>query len=123
MKKLLFAAVLLSFAPTPAHAEHWDVIGQKLKNGCTMGQYMAIVKDFNAWGKSYGYSTTIITPIQDADQATFWWIGKTPNAAKFGAAWDAWRDAQADASSAPAKLQARFDACADNTSRSGYDAW
>ncbi len=123
MKKTVIAAALLCFAPVSAQAEHWDVIGAKLKDDCPMAKYMAIVKDFNEWGKAYGYRATVLTPIQDNDQQTIWWIGRSENAAKFGAAWDAWRDGQADSSSAPARLQARFSACSTNTSRSGYDAW
>ena len=46
MKKTLILAALVGLAATPAQAEHWDVIGSKLKDGCTMGTYMAIVKDF-----------------------------------------------------------------------------
>ena len=123
MKKTLILAALIGLAATPAQAEHWDVIGTKLKDGCTMGTYMAIVKDFNEWGKGYGYKATVLTPIQDQDQTTIWWIGKSANAAEFGAAWDAWRDGQADPNSTPAKLQARFSDCSTNQSRSGYDAW
>ena len=123
MKKALILAALVGLAATPAQAEHWDVIGVKLNEGCSIPQYLAITRDFNQWGKAYGYSATVLTPIQDSDQATMWWIGKSANAAKFGAAWDAWRDGLADANSAPAKLQARFAACSTNTTRSGYDAW
>lgn len=123
MKKMLILAALVGLTATPAQAEHWDVIGTKLKDTCPIGKYMAIVKDFNQWGRSYGYTATILTPIQDQDQTMFWWIGKTENAAKFGAAWDAWRDGLSDPNSTPAKLQARFADCATNHSRSGYNAW
>jgi hypothetical protein len=123
MKKALLAAALLGFAAGPAHAEYWDVIGFQIKDTCSIGKYMTIVKDFNEWGKSHGYAASVLTPVQDGDQAMMYWIGKTRNAAAFGAAWDAWRDGQADANSAPAKLQARFSACSTNKTRSGYDAW
>ncbi|WP_095011322.1 hypothetical protein [Tsuneonella mangrovi] len=122
MKKTLLAAVMFGAIATPAHAEHWDVISTKLKDGCTMGKYMEIVKDFNAWAKPYGYHATILTPIQAQDLTTFWWIGVTENTAKFGETWDTWRDALADPNSAPSKLQTRFDACGTDTSRTGYDA-
>lgn len=123
MKKTLALAAMFGLFATPVQAEHWDIIGSKLKDGCTMGTYMAIVKDFNEWGKSHGYKATILTPIQDRDLETFWWIGKTKDAAAFGAAWDAWRNALSDPNSTEAKLQARFDKCSTDTSRSGYDAW
>ncbi len=123
MKKTVLAAALLAFAATPAQAEYWDVIGFHLKESCPMSKYMSIVKDFNNWGKTQGYVASVLTPVQDGDQSMLYFIGKTANAAAFGSAWDAWRDAQADANSIPAKLQARFNTCSINKTRSGYDAW
>ena len=49
MKKILLAAFLL--LPLNAVAEHMDVIEFKMLEGCSMDQYMAIVEDFNKWGK------------------------------------------------------------------------
>lgn len=40
-----------------------------------------------------------------------------------GAAWDAWRDAQADSDSVPAQLAERFGECSRNISRNGYDLY
>ena len=45
------------------------------------------------------------------------------NAAAFGKAWDAWRDAQADADSVAAKLAARFAECTQNLGRRSYDVF
>ncbi|MGN3973019.1 hypothetical protein [Tsuneonella sp. SYSU-LHT278] len=122
-KTTIAAAVVLTFAATPAHAEYWDVISFQLKDDCPIGKYMAIVKDFNEWGKTQGYTASILTPVQNNDQSLMYWIGKTRNAATFGSAWDAWRDAQPDSASTAARLQARFTACSVNKSRSGFDAW
>jgi len=117
----LAAAALL--APMSASAEHMDVIGMEMTGACTMGEFMAVVKDFNEWGKAYGYSAKIAAPLADQNLTTYYWLGTTANAAAFGAAWDAWRDAIPDAKSTPAKLWARFNKCSTNKTRSSYDVY
>ena len=107
----------------PAQAEHWDVIASEMTGDCTVAEYLQIVDDFNVWAKDYGYSAKVAMPIQADDVDTFFWVGSSANAATFGAAWDAYRDAQADPDSEPAILQVRFDKCAENESRSGYDVY
>lgn len=121
MKKLLIAALLA--ASTPAYAEHMDVIGMEMTGKCTMTEFMQIVSDFNVWGKEYGYNAKIATPLQSNNLTTYYWIGASANAAAFGATWDAWRDAQADAKSTPAKLQARFNKCSIDKERRSYDVF
>ena len=121
MKKIIIAAILL--LPFQVSAEHMDVIQFKLNDGCSFEKYMAIVADFNEWGKAYGYQTKIAYPLQNDDLVHMYWLGTSANAAAFGKAWDAWRDAQADADSVPAKLQARFSACETNMTRTGYDIY
>ena len=121
MKKVWILASFL--LPMAANAEgHMDVIQADLQEGCTAAQYAAIAADFNeSWGKEHGYTAEILAPLQSQDLTSVFWIGRTANAAAFGAAWDAWRDALPDASSVAAKLQARFDECVVNTSRRSYD--
>ncbi len=121
MKKILIAAIF--FFPINAVAEHMDVIEFKMKDGCSFGEYMAIVADFNEWGKDYGYKAKIAYPLQSNNVTSMYWLGTSANAATFGKAWDAWRDAQSDADSVAAKLQARFSACTENLGRRGYDLY
>lgn len=120
IKKLIAVALLL---PLPAVAEHMDVIEFQMKEGCSFGEYMEIVADFNKWGKSYGYQTKIAVPLQSSNLVSMYWLGTSANAAAFGKAWDAWRDGQSDPDSVPAKLQARFSNCEDNVGRRGYDIY
>jgi hypothetical protein len=91
--------------------------------GCSVDQYMAIVKDFNEWGEDYGYAAKIAFPVQSNNLTSMFWLGTSANAAAFGKAWDAWRDGLGDADSAPAKLAARFAACTENLGRRGYDVF
>jgi hypothetical protein len=121
MKRILAAMLLL--LPITSIADHLDVIEFKLKDGCSFASYLAIVKDFNEWGKGYGYKAEILMPIQRTDLDSIFWVGRSANAGSFGKAWDVWRDAQADANSVPAKLNARFAACSNNVSRSGFDTY
>jgi hypothetical protein len=121
MKRLLAAMLLI--LPVTSMADHLDVIETKLKDGCTFSSYLAIVKDFNEWGKGYGYKAEVLMPIQRANLESFFWVGRSANAGVFGKAWDAWRDAQANPDSVPAKLEARLEACSTSVSRSGYDAY
>jgi hypothetical protein len=116
---------LLVFLFTSAcYADHLDVLVFDLQDGCTVPEYMAIVEDFNAWGKDYDYRTEVAVPLQSDDLSTLYWMGRSPNAAAFGRAWDSWRDAQSDSSSVPARLQARFNECANpNSARRGYDVY
>jgi hypothetical protein len=120
--KRLMAALLLTLS-MPAMADHYDVIEFKLKDGCTLATYLQVVKDFNEWGKGYGYRAEVANKVHHNDLTTLLWLGRSANAAAFGRAWDTWRDAQADANSAPAKLNARFAACSTNVSRRSYDVY
>lgn len=121
MKKIIIAAILL--LPFQVSAEHMDVIQFKLHDDCSFNKYMAIVADFNEWGKAYGYEAKIAWPLQSDDLVHMYWLGTSANAAAFGKAWDAWRDAQGDADSVAAKLSARFTACTTNMTRTGYDIY
>jgi hypothetical protein len=123
MKKLL--ALILFALPVSAQAGgHMDVIQVTLNEGCSVAQYVAIAHDFNeSFGKAHGYHTEILAPLQSQDLTAVFWVGRSASAAAFGAAWDAWRDALPDASSVPAKLQARFDKCSTNQSRRSYDIY
>lgn len=121
MKKILLAAFLL--LPINAVAEHMDVIEFKMLEGCSMDKYMAIVQDFNKWGEDYGYQAKIAFPLQSHNLTSIYWLGMSANAAAFGKAWDAWRDAQADSDSVPAKLSARFGECSENLGRRSYDVF
>ena len=122
MKKLLALALLV--IPCAASADHLDVIQTKLKAGCAPAKWIQIVHDFNEqWGKDHGYKAEALVPLQAQDLVSVFWVGRSENAAAFGAAWDAWRDALPDAKSTAAKLQARFDACSTNEARSSYDVY
>lgn len=122
MKKLLFAAAIL-LVPGAASADHADVIGFKLTESCSFSKYMAIVGDFNKWGAKNGYQAKVFMPLQSNDLSIYYWVGTTKNAAAFGAAWDAWRDALGNPSTDAAKLQARFTECSVNVSRDSYDVY
>ncbi len=121
MKKILVAAVFLF--PMNAVADHMDVIEFKMRDGCSFDKYMEIVADFNEWGKEYGYNAKIAYPLQSNNLVSMYWLGTSADAATFGKAWDAWRDAQSDMDSVPAKLQARFSECTENLGRRGYDVY
>jgi hypothetical protein len=122
MKKLF--AIVLFCLPVSASAEHMDVIQVSLNEGCSVAQYVQIATDFNAqWGKEHGYRAEIAVPLQSEDLTAVFWLGHSANAQAFGAAWDAWRDALADSKSVAAKLNARFQKCAANQTRSGYDVY
>lgn len=121
MKRLLAAVLLI--LPVTSMADHLDAIETKLKDGCAFSNYLEIVRDFNEWGKGHGYKAEVLMPIQRASLESFFWVGQSANAGVFGKAWDAWRDAQANSDSVPAKLWARLEACSTNVSRSGYDTY
>ncbi len=121
MKKLLLSALLL--LPLSAFGDHMDVIEFELRDDCSFSTYMGIVNDFNKWGEDYGYHAQIAMPLQNENLTSHFWLGTSANAAAFGKAWDAWRDAQSDADSVEAKLNVRFDACSKNLSRHGYDIY
>lgn len=121
MKKLLAAALLLMPMSPALAAEHSDVIEFKLT--CGMDEYMAIVRDFNAWGKDHGYQTEIAVKHFHPNPETLIWAGRSANARTFGKAWDSWRNALADPESVPSKLNARFAKCSDVVSRRSYDVY
>ena len=121
MKKLIAFALLA--LPCASLADHLDVIETKLNQGCSLASYLAVVKDFNEWGKAHGYKAEILVPLQRANLESFFWVGRSASSEAFGKAWDAWRDAQANADSVPAKLNARLDACSTSLNRSGMDTY
>lgn len=121
MKKIFMIALLT--LPLPALAEHMDVIEFKLLEGCSFSTYMEIVEDFNVWGKKYGYNAEIAVPLQSNNLTSMYWLGTSKDAATFGKAWDAWRDAQSDPDSMAGKLGARFVKCSANLGRRGYDIY
>ncbi len=120
IKRFVPMALLL---PLSAFADHMDVIEFELHEDCSLSSYMEIVADFNEWGKSYGYQAKIAAPLQSSNLTSMYWLGTSANAAAFGKAWDAWRDSQSNADSAPAKLQARFAECTTNLGRRSYDVY
>jgi len=78
MKQML-AALLLTLS-MPAMADHYDVIELKLKDGCSLATYMQVVKDFNEWGKGYGYRAEVANKVQHPDLTTLLWLGRSANA-------------------------------------------
>jgi len=118
--KRLLAALLLTI-PVVAAADHSDVIEFKLT--CDFDEYMAIVRDFNAWGKDHGYQTEIAVKHFHPKPDTLIWAGRSANAKAFGKAWDAWRNALSDPESVPSKINARFAQCSDIVSRRSYDVY
>ena len=110
--------------PLVASADHMDVIEVALTEKCTIQEYVAIKDDFNEqWGKNNGYRAEVVVPIQSQNLVSIFWIGRSANAAAYGAAWDTWRDQLEDSNSVAAKLDERFQRCSDNVSRRGYDVY
>ena len=124
MKKLLLAFIVcLSLgvsADDHSKSGHMDVIEFEMLEGCSMEKYMEIVKDFNVWGKRHGYHAKIAAPLQSNNLTSYYWLGTSKDVATFGKAYDAWRNAQSDSDSEPAKLAARFSECTKNLGRRGY---
>jgi hypothetical protein len=120
----LISAVLLClpFSAIAANG-HLDVIKFELVDGCSLADHQAITRDFNEWGKDYGYQARVAAPLQNDDLSSYYWLGESADAATYGGAWDAWRDALADSDSVPAGLAERFAECSKNISRAGYDLY
>jgi hypothetical protein len=128
MKKSVLIATFLLLVPfllaLPAAAGHLDVIQVKLREGCSLAQYLSIVKDFNAqWGQKNGYTAELAVPIQNDDLVHVFWLGRTADTAAFGRAWDVWRSEITDSASVAGKLNARFTGCSENVSRNGWDLY
>ena len=122
MRRLLMLVIMV--APLCASAEYLDVIQAKLKEKCTLQEYVAVKNDFNEqWGRSHGYRAEIAEPVQSNDLATVFWIGHCASAESFGKAWDTWRTELSDKKSVAAKLNERFEKCTTNDARRGYDLY
>ena len=119
MKKLMLLFVLAF--PMASHADYLDVIAMKMTGACSMSKYLQAVKDFNEqWGKSHGYRSEILAPLQSEDAKVFYWVGRTANAETFGKGLDEWNRGLADENSLSAKLMARFAECSTILSRSSF---
>jgi hypothetical protein len=122
MRKLVMLAILV--APLTASAEYLDVIQGKLKDKCTLQNYVAMAHDFNdQWGKAHGYTAQIGDPVQSSDIGFVFWVGHTANAEAWGKAWDTWRTELGDPKSVASKLNERFEKCATTEGRRGYDMY
>ncbi len=112
MRKLLILAIFC--IPAISWADHIDVIPGNLIDGCTAADYIAIVADFNKdWGSKYGYNVEVFVPLQGDDMSTLYWVGRSENAAAFGAAYDAWSANAGNPESTEGKLMARFAECTE----------
>ena len=119
MKRTIAAAMLL-FSGT-AFSDHVDVIEFTLNDDCSKAQYLEIVNDFREqWGSKNGYETEILFPLQSNNMTSIFWVGRSANAAAFGAAYDKWSTELADPDSAAAKLSERFGECSTSVGRRGY---
>ena len=124
MKCLSGLLLLLLTLPATVAADYLDVIEIQLKEGCTFSEYLAIKDDFNKqWASKHGYQAEVLMPLQSHNLVSFYWVGRTADAATFGKAWDRWRNDLSNPDSMPAKLWARFSACSTNKSRRGYDVY
>jgi hypothetical protein len=121
MKRIFLAIVF--FVPMSVSADYLDVIEFEMLEGCSFDKYLEIVSDFNDWGDDYGYHAKVAVPLQSDDLTSYYWLGSSKDAATFGKAWDAWRDALGKPESTPAKLWARFQECNQNLGRWGYDVY
>ena len=65
----------------------------------------------------------VVVPIQSEDLQSIFRVGRTGNAAAHGKAWDAWRDEIASVRSIAGRLDARFQKCSTNVSRTGFDVY
>lgn len=112
MKKLLILAIFCM--PAISWADHIDVIPMNLNEDCSLATYLASVADFNKdWGSKYAYNVEVFVPMHGDDMNTIYWIGRSENAATFGAAYDAWESEVTDPNSTAGKLMARFIECSE----------
>lgn len=118
LTKLTISALFL--LPMAASAEHMDVIENEFINDCTPAKYQAIVNDFNAWAKDYGYVAKIAYPTFSNNLESFYWLGTSKDGATFGAAYDAWLAGLKDPKSTPSKLNDRFSKCTKLKARRSY---
>lgn len=119
MKKIFLVALFL--LPGSVLADHIDVIEAKLIEGCSPQKYLAIVADFNEkWGTKNSYQTEILFPIQSNNVTSFFWVGRSANAATFGAAYDKWTKEMDNPDSLASSLMARFNECSVTLARRGY---
>ena len=119
MKRTIVTAMLLFSGA--AFSDHVDVIEFTLNEGCSKEQYLEIVYDFREeWGSKNGYETEILFPLQSNNMTSIFWVGRSANAATFGAAYDKWSTELADSDSTAAKLNERFGDCSTSIGRRGY---
>jgi hypothetical protein len=59
-----------------------------------------------------------VSPFTGDDLSVVYWVGREPKFATFGEESDRWEAAIAKPGTPEAKINERFDACADNVSRS-----
>lgn len=123
MKAFVLAAAAIGVAASsPALADNYDFIAFKMKPGCSVESYMTIVSEFNTYVAPWGYQSTILMPRYSSSWDTWYWMGRTKDAATTSAAISRWNAALKDSSSTESRLMARFNACTEQISRSSYDA-
>ncbi len=120
--KTIIAGLCLLIAPI-TYADHLDTFSFTLKKDCSFKQYMKIVKDFNEWGKNYGYVAEIAAPLFSEDLETYYWLGRSESVEAFGKALANWMDERSNKNSVPSKLSERFSKCEEMKTRHSYNLY
>ena len=69
--------------------------------------------------QGYTYSVEIVVPFIGDTLDAVWWVGRTKDAATFGAESDRWEKALMNPGSPEAKVNEKLNACTTNLSRTG----
>jgi len=123
MKKQLLLGLSLSIFATLVQADYLDVLAFKLKPACTLKDFIALNQQMNEWGKPYNMTSEVVVPVFSDMPDGYAWVGRTPNAAAFGKAWDAWRTAVVKGEEPVSKLNARWSECTDTAYRRSFDSY
>jgi hypothetical protein len=118
---VMLVVIAILCLPLYAAADALEVFEIKLKEGCGVEKYQAIVGDFNAYYKDKDYQVELLLPIHaDIPEGTVIWVGRSPSNEALGSGLDHYVAEMTKDDSAVSKLQARFEECGSTTSSSSY---
>lgn len=121
MIRATMLAIVLLFVPLAASAQYLDVIGNELKEDCSLDEYLKVVEAFRGVMKAEGYSYTveIAQPHSSENLSTIWWIGRTKDLVTYASDYTKWEMALAKPGSRESKVNDKLNDCSKNISRSG----
>ena len=122
MQKIILTTLMISIS-TFVSAAYKDVIKMKLIEGCSAEEIVELKEEFMKVmkEKNYDYSAEVWTPVFSNETSGYvYWVGTAPDLADFGPEFTRYFNEVSKGNTQESKIEAGFDECRVEISRSGF---